>query len=285
MKELKRYLVVAMVTLGISTIFICANSITTVEKFVFAGEEVPLQIIDVKERLDREILVNTYWQSNTFLFIKRANKYFPVIEPILEKYQVPNEFKYIAVIESGLTNAVSPAGARGFWQFMPETAKEFGLEVTTTVDERYHLEKATEAACKYFLNAKNKLGSWTLAAASYNIGLKATSTRLEEQQVTNYYDLLLPEETARYVFRAIAVREIMENPVKYGFSLKKEDLYEYVPTKIIEVDSSITNLASFAKSVGINYKALKIHNSWLRDKNLDNKLNKKYTIEIPLKGY
>jgi membrane-bound lytic murein transglycosylase D len=250
-----------------------------------AGEMVPLQIIDVKERLDRELLVNTYWQSNTFLWIKRSHKYFPIIEPILKKNGVPDEFKYVAVIESNLTNAVSPAGARGFWQFMPETAKEYGLEITTTVDERYHLEKATEAACKYFLRAKNKLGSWSLAAASYNIGVKSIENRIQEQQVFSYYDLSLPDETARYVFRILAAKEILENPAKYGFIVNHNEKYEYPATNKIEIDSSIANLPKFAKTMGVNYKILKIHNPWLRERNLENKAKKMYQIEIPTNGY
>ncbi|NNL83371.1 MAG: lytic transglycosylase domain-containing protein, partial [Winogradskyella sp.] len=175
----------------------------------FAGEMVPLTDPDVYERMDRELLVNTYWQSNGLLMFKRAEKYFPIIEPILKKNGVPDDFKYLAVIESGLTNAVSPAGAKGVWQIMPQTGRENGLEVNDNVDERYHLEKATEVACKYLLNAKENLGSWTLAAAAYNAGNAGISRRLEEQNVTNYYDLLLGEETGRYMFRIIALKEIL----------------------------------------------------------------------------
>lgn len=251
----------------------------------FAGEKAPLHIYDVRERMDRELLVNENLHSSTILIIKRANKAFPIIEPILAKYNVPDDFKYLAVIESSLLNAVSGSGARGVWQFMPDTAKEKKLEVTETVDERYHLEKATEAACKYFLSAKEKFGSWTLAAASYNGGMNGIAKQIEFQQVNDYYDLLLTEETARYVFRILALKEIMKNPVKYGFNVPKTELYENLPTRKIEVDSSITDLALFAKAQGINYKILKYHNPWLRDKKLDNPDKKKYTIEIPLKGY
>lgn len=298
---MKRFLIPIGVALGALLLFVYANSasiinktnailcdlhlIPTPDQLFFAEEAVPLHIVDVKERLDRELLVNTYWQSNTFLFIKRAHKYFPIIEPILKKNGVPDEFKYVAVIESGLTNAISPAGARGFWQFMPETAKEYGLEVSVTVDERYHLEKATEAACRYFIAAKNRLGSWSLAAASYNVGIKSVATRLEEQKVNTYYDLLLPEETARYVFRIIAVKEILENPVKYGFIVNEQDMYKLIHTKKTAVDSSVSNLALLAKSLGINYKILKIHNPWLREKHLENKGKKVYILEIPLEGY
>lgn len=251
----------------------------------FAEEEVPYYINDVQERLDREMITNINYHTNTTLVLKRANKVFPVIEPILKQYGVPDDFKYLAVIESSLVNAVSPAGARGVWQFMPETAKEKGMEVTDQVDERYHLEKSTVAACKYLLEAKNKFGNWTLAAASYNGGMGGISKRLQEQEVSDFYDLLLTEETSRYVFRILALKEIMQNPSKYGFDMPKEVLYQSIPVKKIEVDSTINNLATFAKSQGINYKVLKIHNPWLRDKKLINKTGKKYELEIPISGY
>ena len=178
-------------------------------KMDFAGEEVPTFMADVQERLDKEMITNMNYHTNTTLVIKRANKVFPIIEPILKKYGVPDDFKYLAVIESSLVNAVSPAGARGVWQFMPATAKEKGMEVSDEVDERYHLEKSTEAACKYLLSAKEKFGSWTLAAASYNGGMNGIAKKMEEQHVDNYYDLLLTEETSRYVFRILALKEIM----------------------------------------------------------------------------
>lgn len=254
-------------------------------KLDFSGEETPLKISDVKERLDRELLVNVNLHASTILAIKRANRAFPVIETILKKNGIPDDFKYLAVIESGLVNVVSPAGARGIWQFMPETAKERGMEVTENVDQRYDLEKSTEAACSYFLSAKTKFGSWTLAAASYNGGMTGVNKQIGIQKVSNYYDLLLTEETSRYVFRILALKEIMENPVKYGFTLASEDLYSALPTRKIEIDSSITDLADFAKSEGINYKILKIHNPWLRETKLLNETGKKYQIEIPLKGY
>ena len=251
----------------------------------FAGEKAPLQISDVRERFDREMLINANLHSSTILIMKRANRAFPIIEPILQKYNVPDDFKYLAVIESALTNAVSSAGARGVWQFMPETAKEKGMEINESVDERYHLEKSTEAACNYLLAAKEKFGSWTLAAASYNGGMNGVSKKIEEQKVMGYYDLLLNDETSRYVFRILALKEIMKNPVKYGFNLFPSDLYEGIPSKKIEVDSTINDLADFAKTQGVNYKILKIHNPWLRDKKLINPTKKKYVIEIPLSGY
>lgn len=251
----------------------------------FAGEATPLKISDVKERLDRELIVNINLHASTILAIKRANRAFPVIEPILKKNGIPDDFKYLAVIESGLVNAVSSAGARGVWQFMPETAKERGMEVNDIVDERYNLEKSTEGACSYLLRAKEKFGTWTLAAASYNGGMGGVNKQMDIQKESNYYDLLLTEETSRYVFRILALKEIMRNPEKYGFSLVNEELYTILPTRKIEVDSTITDLADFAKAQGINYKILKIHNPWLRDRKLENPTNKKYTIEIPLSGY
>jgi hypothetical protein len=251
----------------------------------FSGEKTPLQISDVRERFDKELLINANLHSSTILVIKRANRAFPIIEPILKKYNVPDDFKYLAVIESALTNAVSSAGARGVWQFMPDTAKGIGMEVNDGVDERYHLEKSTEAACKYLLTAKEKFGSWTLAAASYNGGMNGIYRKIDEQKVTDYYDLALTDETSRYVFRILALKEIMKSPEKYGFNLFSTDLYESLPSKKIEVDSTINDLADFAKTQGINYKILKIHNPWLRDKKLLNPTKKKYQIEIPLSGY
>lgn len=251
----------------------------------FAGEPVPLSVPDVFERMDRELLVNTYWQSNGLLMFKRAQKYFPIIEPILKKNGIPDDFKYLAVIESGLTNAVSPAGARGIWQLMPATARENGLEVNDNVDERYHLEKATEVACKYLLQSKNNLGSWTLAAAAYNAGNAGISRRLRQQNVNDYYDLLLGQETGRYMFRIVALKEILKNPKTYGFNFEEDDLYTNIPTFNVAVDQEVANFASFAQEYGINYKILKIHNPWLREPRLNNKSRKEYLIEIPEKGY
>ncbi|MFG6685515.1 lytic transglycosylase domain-containing protein [Mariniflexile sp. HNIBRBA6329] len=251
----------------------------------FAGEPMPLKDLDIFERMDKELLVNTYWQSNGLLMFKRANKYFPIIEPILAKNGIPDDFKYLAVIESGLTNAVSPAGARGVWQIMPATAKENGLEVNENIDERYHLEKSTEVACKYLLKSKEDLGSWTLAAAAYNAGNAGISRYLREQNVKNYYDLLLGEETGRYIFRIVALKEILSNPAKYGFNFREKDLYNNVPTRKVTVNTEVTDFTKFAEANGINYKILKIHNPWLREPKLNNKSGKSYVIEIPEKGY
>jgi len=255
------------------------------ENLEFSGEALPLADPEVFERMDRELLVNTYWQSNGLLMFKRANKFFPTIEPILEKYGVPDDFKYLAVIESGLTNAVSPAGARGFWQILKTTARENGLEVNTNVDERYNLEKATEVACKYLIKAKNQLGSWTLAAASYNAGVAGISRRLKAQNVDTYYDLLLGEETGRYIFRIIALKEILNAPTKYGFNFRSKDLYKRIPTYKVPIDTAVTDLVKFSERFGISYKILKTHNPWLREPHLNNKSKKEYLIEIPQKGY
>ena len=253
------------------------------EKLDFAGERVPIEDPDVYERLDREFLVNTYWQSNGLLYIKRANKYFPIIEPILKRNNIPDDFKYLALIESGLTNAVSPAGASGFWQFMKSAAKEYGLEVGDQVDERYHLEKATQVACDYLNAAKRSTGSWTMAAAAYNAGVAGMNRQANLQETNNYYDLWLNNETSRYVFRILAVKEIMKNPKKYGFIFDKRHLYNELPTYSVMIDSSITNLISFAKQYNITYKDLKIYNPWLRDRKLENKDGKTYYIKIPKK--
>ena len=248
----------------------------------FCGEKVPINFSDITERLDRELLVNTYWQSNMMLLIKRANKWFPKIEEILNEEGVPDDFKYLAVIESGLENARSPKGAKGFWQLMPSTAKQFGLEVNSNVDERYHIEKSTRVACKYLKEAKSKFGSWTLAAASFNRGIYGIEKELIRQKVKNYYDLLLNNETSRYVFRILAVKDILSNPTNYGYVFEKSDLYNSIPVKIIDWDLPIQNIASFAKEQGINYKLLKIFNPWLIQNHLNNKSRKKYEIQIPL---
>ena len=250
----------------------------------FAKEEVPLYNPDIYERMDRELLVNTFWQSNALLMFKRTQKYFPIIEPILKKEGIPDDFKYLAVIESGLSNVVSPAGASGFWQIMESTGKENGLEINENVDERYNLIKSTELACKYLKQAKAKLGSWTLAAAAYNGGMNGMARRLKEQNVNSYYDLLLGEETGRYVFRIIALKEILNNPKKYGYNIQDDDLYRHLPTYTVKVDTAITNFTSFAQKFNINYKILKIHNPWLRQAYLNNKTNIVYQIEIPQAG-
>ncbi len=253
------------------------------DKMMFCKETVPLNDSEVYERIDRELLVNTYWQSNGLLMFKRAYKYFPIIEPILARNGVPDDFKYLALIESGLQNVTSPSGAKGFWQIMKATGKEYGLEINDNVDERYNLEKSTEVACQYVLASKEKFGSWTLAAAAYNAGNKRISDRLEQQQVTNYYDLLLNDETARYVPRIVVVKEILTHPKKYGFSFEVEDLYHPVDSYQVRVDTAITNITRFAKSFDITYKELKNLNPWLRERELNNKTRKEYFIKIAIK--
>ncbi|MFD0932148.1 lytic transglycosylase domain-containing protein [Psychroflexus salinarum] len=250
------------------------------EKIDFAGERTPLEIPDVKERLDKELLVNTYWQSNALLLIKRAHKYFPIIEPILKEYDIPDDFKYLAVAESGLEHVVSPAGATGFWQIMKATAQEYGLEVNNNVDERYHIEKATRVACQYFKNSKERFGTWTLAAAAYNAGNTGVSRELKRQEVQDYYDLLLNPETSRYVFRIIALKHILSNAEDFGFKYEEKDLYEIEPIKTVEVDTAVTDFVRFAEKFEMNYKSLKIHNPWLRDKHLDNYSSKVYDIKV-----
>lgn len=256
-----------------------------IKEIDFAGEPTPLYDSEVAERLDREIVTNKNYHSSTTLILKRANRVFPVIEPILAQYGVPDDFKYLAVAESALVNAVSRAGAKGYWQFMPATAKEKGLIVNSYVDERYHLIKSTQAACKYLLEAKEKFGTWTLAAASYNAGMAGIQGQLDRQEETNYYDLLLNQETSRYIFRILALKEIMKNPGKYNFNFPQEELYPLLKTRTVHVNTSIVNLVTFAKENGINYKILKTHNPWLRDKSLKLSAGQEFFIEIPTEGY
>lgn len=261
------------------------SAIAIPEDLNFAGEIVPQNDPEIMERVDREFLVNTYWQSNALLLMKRANKYFPIIEPILAKNGIPDDFKYLAVAESGLQNVVSHAGATGFWQIMKPTGKEYGLEINSNVDERYHLEKSTQVACDYLNKWKEKYGSWTMTAATYNAGPGAISKFMGIQKVDNYYDLLLGDETGRYVFRIMAIKEILSSPDKYGFDIDKEDMYNSIPTFKVEVSEPIASFADFSSQYGINYKILKRHNPWLREPHLNNSSGKKYTIEIPNKGY
>lgn len=261
------------------------SAIDIPENLNFAGEVVPQEDPEIMERIDREFLVNTYWQSNAVLLIKRANMYFPVIEPILAKNGIPDDFKYLAVAESGLQNVRSHAGASGFWQIMKATGKEYGLEINSNVDERYHLVKSTEVACAYLNKYKKKYGNWTLTAASYNAGAGAISKYLGIQQVDDYYDLLLGQETGRYVFRIMAIKEILSHPEKYGFDIEEEDLYNAVPTFKVELNESVLSFADFAQRYEINYKILKRHNPWLREPHLNNSSRKTYTVEIPNKGY
>ncbi len=248
----------------------------------FAGEEVPLNKLDVKEHLERELLSNVYFHSQTFHYIKLANRWLPIIEPILKENGIHDDFKYLAIAESGLQNVVSSAQAVGVWQFREGTATDYGLEVNDYVDERYHLEKATAAACEYFKKAHKEFQSWSMAAASYNCGVRRLREASEEQQVNNYYDLYLNTETGRYVYRIIAFKEILSNPEKYGFYVSAENLYQPIAYKAILVDSSIADLPAFSRANGTTYKMLKKLNPWLRKTSLRNLKDKEYIVKIPL---
>lgn len=248
----------------------------------FADEKVPMHDIEVFERMDRELLINTYWQTQTVLTHKRANRWFPVIEPILKRNGIPSDFKYIPVIETGFMNLTSPAGAVGFWQFMEPTAVEYGLEVNEQVDERYHVEKSTQAACDYFNALYKEFGSWTLVAAAYNMGRTGLKNQMEKQNAKSYYDLVLNQETSRYVFRLVAMKEIMEKPKEYGYHLRKSDLYPQLSTYSIKVDTSVADFSKFAEHMKVNYKVLKTYNPWLRQASLINKEKKVYYISLPL---
>lgn len=255
------------------------------DKLDFAGEKTPMNLYYVRESLDRELLVNVYWQSSSLLLLKKANRYFPLIEPILKKYQVPDDFKFLALIESGLSNVVSPAGAAGFWQFIPETGKKYGLEISEEVDERYNIEKSTEAACKFLLSSYRQFGSWTLAAAAYNAGEGRIKNAVEAQRGVGYYDLYLNAETSRYVFRILALKLLYEHPTEFGYFIRNKDLYPPIPTYTVTVDSTQTSLVAFAVKNGINYRVLKDFNPWLRKERLTVKPGKKYILTIPSKGF
>ncbi|RIW18474.1 lytic transglycosylase domain-containing protein [Algoriphagus lacus] len=247
----------------------------------FAGESVPLTAGDVMERLEREIYVNAYWESNMILLLKRSTKYLPEIERILKENGIPDDFKYLAIAESGLMNVGSPAGARGFWQILETTGKEYGLEISEDVDERYHLEKATLTASKYFKKAHTKFGDWTAVAASYNMGQTGFAKRQEEQFHRNYYELYLNEETSRYLFRILAFKVIFENPGAFGYHLSEGDYYKNPPLKSIRVDGDIKDLPKWAKDQKSSFKNLKLYNPWLRDRNLKVRKGKVYEILLP----
>ena len=260
------------------------KSIEVPSKVEFAGEDLPLDRYDLHERYDREINGFAYLHSTTLLLIKKANRYFPIIESILKENDIPDDFKYLAVIESSLNHrAVSPVGAAGLWQFMPKTAPSYGLEVASEVDERYSIEKSTLAACRYLKQAYAKYGSWASVALSYNAGQGRISGELEKQQADDSLDLWLVDETSRYYYRMLAIKQIFENPGKYGFILAEKDLYKPIEFKEIEITQSIPDLAVFAKENGITYAQLKDFNSWLRDRKLtiSAKSKSSYTILIP----
>ena len=247
----------------------------------FAGEPVPMNHFGVRENLEQEMLVNIYWQSQTMLDLKRANRYFPEIEKILKRNGVPDDFKYLAMAESGFTYKNSAAGAVGFWQILKATAIANDLEVGKDIDERYNLAKSTEAACKYFKQAYDEFHNWTLVAASYNMGMAGVAKAIGFQKQANYYDLGLNTETSRYIFRILALKEIESNPEKFGFFIKPSELYPLIPTIQISVDSTIPDLAEFALSRHVNYRILKILNPWLLSSSLPNPHNETYIISLP----
>ncbi|MDG1055881.1 MAG: lytic transglycosylase domain-containing protein [Schleiferiaceae bacterium] len=253
------------------------------EQLDFAGESLALNMMEVKEKLDREILVNTYWQSNNLLMLKRSSKYFPIIEPILSRNSIPNDFKYLALIESGLQNVVSPAGAAGYWQIMKSTGRENGLEINNEIDERYHIEKSTQVACDYLNEAYERFGNWTLAAASYNMGVAGTARRLSEQGVKSYYDLLLNSETARYVYRIAAVKHIHENLEEFGYVYHQDQGYSFPEMDTISVNTTVPDWISWAKTQGITYNTLRNYNPWIQSQQLSNSTNKAYHIWVPSK--
>lgn len=251
----------------------------------FCGEDVPLDEFYVKEGLERELLVNVYWNSSTLLMLKRTYRWFPVIEPILKRNHIPDDFKYLALAESGFTLSVSPAGAAGFWQFIKATGLQYGLEITNEVDERYHVEKATQAACDFFHRADSIFNNWTLTAAAFNMGEAGLKNQLDFQKENNYYYLALNQETSRYLFRIIALKLICSFPSRYGYYLRLKDLYPYIPTYQVKIDSGMTNLSEFAQTNKVSYKILKEFNPWLRDRRLNNKSGKTYQISLPVKGF
>ncbi len=261
------------------------NKVIAVEipsELSFANEEVPLDRFYVKEALEHEMTVNTYWHSSTILLVKRAHRWFPVIEPILKKNGIPEDFKYLAVAESGLSNVVSPAGATGFWQIMKGTARDFGLEVNSGIDERYHVEKSTEVACDYLLKAYEKYGSWTLAAASYNAGMSKISKEKKRQNEDVYYDMNFGQETGRYIYRILALKQVLNKPKRFGFHLREKDLYTPYETYEIKIDTTVSDLSALAKKYNLNYKELKIYNPWLRQAYLPDESRKVYHIKIPI---
>jgi len=258
---------------------------TIPEKVEFAGEQLPLDFFDVRESLERELIVNMNFHSSTLQHIKKITRYFPVIEPILAKNNIPDDFKYLALIESDLMNVVSPKGATGFWQFMKSAAADYKLEVNAEVDERYHLEKSTEAACRYLNDAYRICGNWTMAAASYNMGKSGLSNQVKRQQCNYYYDLLLSDQTMRYIYRIVAVKLILNDPLKYGFYVPEEERYQAIPYTEIEIKTAVNDWVDFAFRHQTNYKMLKYLNPWLRDNKLTNSARKTYIVKLPATGF
>ena len=254
------------------------------QSVVFCGKQIDLTRFDRHERMDRELLAFTYMHSTSIQMLKRANRYFPIIEPILKMHDIPEDFKYLMVIESSCNPlARSSAGAAGLWQFMQTTGREYGLEVNKNIDERYHVEKATIAACKYLKDAYEKYNDWIAVAASYNGGQTRITKQMESQQTNETLDLYLVEETARYIYRIIAAKIMFANPSAFGFRLKTKDLYMPIPYKEVTVTKGIPNLAEWAKKQGTTYALLKILNPWLRDNFLQNISGRTYVLKIPIK--
>ena len=249
----------------------------------FCGERVPLNIYYVRESLDRELVSNMYYQSNTLFYFKRAVRTFPIIERILREEGMPDDLKYLCVIESGLQNVTSPAGASGYWQFMKTTAQQYGLEITDDIDMRNHLDSSTRAACTYFKMLRQRFGNWTSAAAAYNCGENGLARRLANQRQTSYYDLLLNSETQRYVYRILALKLLMQHPQDYGFVLRRCDTYPELPFEEVQLSERNTDLVQFALDHGTSYKMLRSLNPWLTSDHLKNPLSKTYTLRIPTK--
>lgn len=247
----------------------------------FCGERVPLDRFYVKESLERELLVNSYLHASTLLLLKRTSRWFPVIEPIMRQNGLPEDFKYLAMIESSLTNAVSPSKAVGFWQFLEGTGKEYELEINKEVDMRYNQELETKAACQYLKDSYRRFGNWTLSAAAFNCGNGRIKRTIEEQRVNSYYDMLLPNETERYVYRILALKLITENPQKYGFHISDEGWYQPLEYKTVTVTESIPDLIDFAITNGTNLKMLKYYNPWLRGNTLTISEGNSYVIKLP----
>lgn len=252
------------------------------EKMTFAGEDVPLDRWDIKERLDREVLFNFYGQANILFLMKLSNRYFPIISERLKANGVPDDFKYLCVAESNLVStALSRSGAVSFWQFMNATAPGYNLKVNQEVDERYNIEKATDAACQYLKQAYAKFGSWTAAAASYNCGQAGYNNQAIQQRTKNYYDLLLPEETNRYIFRILAFKHLLQNAEDLGFKLSDEEKYEEIPYRTVRIDSSVSDLVQFAINNGTTYKMLRLMNPWIRGKSLTVSNGNGYELKLP----
>lgn len=261
-----------------------AVSLDIPDKVEFAGTIIPLDRYDMRERFDREQIAFTYAYASTIVTIKRANLYFPMIEAILKENGIPDDFKYLALVESNFnTRAFSSAKAAGFWQFMPETAKQYGLEISNGIDERYHIEKSTMAACRYLKDAYDRFGDWATVAASYNAGMERISTEQSMQQVGSFFDMLIFDETSRYIFRILAIKEILKNPQKYGFYIKREHLYPSIGCSEVTVNGPVEDWAEFARGFGITYAQLKDFNVWIRGNKLENKDWKTYVVRIPRK--